>query len=141
MTTLLNGLLGGLVVGVLAAVAVRFVVGDSSAIAAVLTRFLGVDEPSRWTVFAARVLYGGLAGTALLAVELYAVGLLGVPPTTAAALTVAVGWSALLFVLTALVWRVPFSRPPDGPFLRELFVYHLVFGVGFGGWIRITWIT
>ncbi len=69
--------------------------------------------------------------------ELYALRLLGVPPATGEALGVAVGWSALLFVIAVVALRGRLSRPS----LAELFAYHLAFGVGFGVWIRLTWIT
>jgi hypothetical protein len=142
MTTPINGLLGGLVVGVVAAVATRLVAGESPATGAVAGNVLGADIASSALVRSAvRTCYGGLAGVALVALELYALGVLAVPPTLAEALGVAVAWSALLFGVVSVGWWVVASRSVARSRLGELFVYHLVYGVGFGLWIRLTWTT
>jgi hypothetical protein len=142
MTTLLNGLLGGLVVGALTAVATGLVGDGPSATTALAERALGGrGSRSRWGSFAARVLYGVLAGVAVVAVELYALRLVGVPPTVGEAFAVAFAGSAFLFVIAFIACRVVLSRATDRSYLGELLAYHLVFGVGFGVWIRLTWIT
>jgi hypothetical protein len=142
VTTLLNGLLGGLFAGVLAAVVVRIVAGESSATAAVLARTVGPRRAaSRWWVVAAWLSYGSLAGGALVALELFVLGLLGVPPSTAESLGVAVAWSALLFGLASAVLGVAFSLSFVRSRLDGLVGYHLGYGLGLGLWIRLTWIT
>jgi hypothetical protein len=55
-------------------------------------------------------------------------------------LGVAVAWSAVLFVLWAVVLRIGLALSSES-YLRGLFVYHLVYGFGLGLWIRVTWIT
>jgi hypothetical protein len=136
MTTILNGLLGGLVVGLVAATATRLVAGDASG------GRVGFAVPSsRWSTFAVRLSYGCLAGGALVALELFVLGLLAVPPTLLEAFGVAVAWSALLFgVLSAVRW-VASSRSLARSHLGGSLVYHLVYGLGLGLWIRLTWIT
>lgn len=142
MTTLLNGLLGGLAVGVIAAGVVRFVADEPSAAADLLGRAVGGrGSSSPRTIFVAWFLYGGVAGVAFAALELYALRLLSVPPGFDEALGVAGAWSALLFAGAALAWRRAPSYPSDRSYVAELFAYHLVFGVGFAVWIRLTWIT
>lgn len=141
MTTLLNGLLGGLLIGLLAGAVTGFVESDPSVTARMLEKTAEDGTPtSRLSELAGKALYGGLAGGVLLALELFALGVLAVPPARAEALGVAVAWSALLFVLWAVVLRVGLSLPSE-TYLRELFVYHLVYGLGLGIWIRVTWIT
>jgi|GEM_PF-3477768 hypothetical protein len=142
MTTLLNGLLGGLAVGVIAAGVVRFVADEPSAAADLLGRAVGGrGSSSPRTVFVAWFLYGGVAGVAFVALELHVLRLLSVPPDFDVALGLAVAWSALLFVGVFLAWRGALSRRADRSYAAELFAYHLVFGVGFAVWIRLTWIT
>lgn len=142
MTTLINGLLGGLGAGLVAGVAVHTMADEPSATAVVLSR--AVDDAtatSRGFALAARVAYGGLAGVGLLALELSVLGVLAVPPSVGEAFGAALGWSALLFVGRVLVWRAVPSLPEDRSPLVELLAYHLVFGLGLGLWIRLTWIT
>jgi len=134
MTTLLNGLLGGLVVGVVATLAAQ--------VAGVLLG--GADGPrraSRSREIAAQVAYGVFAGLALVALELFVLGLIAIPPTVAEAFGVAVGWSAVLLVALLVARRVGGTLPFGRPRLAELLAYHLVYGVALGGWIRLTWIT
>lgn len=142
MTTLLNGLLGGLVVGAVAAVAAERADDGRSVTRAVLDAVAGPDAagslPGRALL---RVAYGGAAGLALLALELYALGMLAVPPTLGEAAAVAVGWSAVLFVVVFAVARLAFDDGRGGSDVRGLLLYHLVFGLGMALWIRTTWIT
>ena len=142
MTTILNGLLGGLLVGFVAAVAVRFLDSEPSATAALLRR-VGGDRvaSSRWGEFAVLTVYGGLAGGALLVLELFVLQVLAVPPAFGEALGVTMALSALLFVILVAVWRIGSSLPLARSRLGELLVYHLVYGLGLGIWIRMTWIT
>jgi hypothetical protein len=141
VTTLLNGLLGGLLIGLVAGFVTRFVENDPSATAMILNRLIGDSTTtSRWWELVGHVLYGGFAGGVLVALELFAFGVLAVPPALGEALGVAIAWSALLFVLWAVVLRVG-SSLPAGSSLRALVVYHLVYGIGLGLWIRVTWIT
>lgn len=140
MTTLLNGVLGGLLVGLLAAVAVRRVAADPSATAALSRRLPGAAS-SRWREGFLQVAYGALAGGLLVALELYVLGLLGVPPTPVEAFGTALAWSAVLFVSLLTVARLDTPAVDSRSTLLELAVFHLVFGLGLGLWIRMTWIT
>lgn len=142
MTTLLNGLLGGLIVGLVAAVAAERADDGRSATRAVVRSLAGDGTANSLPVrLLARTAYGGVAGVALLALELYALGALGVPPSFGEAAAVAVAWSAVLFVVAFAVARAAFD-PRDGTTdVRGLLLYHLVFGLGFAVWIRTTWIT
>ena len=125
MTTVLNGLVGGLVAGGVAAVAAELV----------------FDGPRDWTRVALELGYGAAAGGVLLALELFVLGVLGVPPATREALGVALGWSVALFVALAGLERVVRGRGLDRPFVAGLAAYHLVYGLCLGVWIRVTWIT
>jgi hypothetical protein len=138
MTTLLNGVLGGLLIGLLAGFVMRIFDRDSLGI---LERVIGANPAmSRWLKLAIQGLYGSIAGGLLLVLELSVLGLLAVPPSLSEALGVAVAWSAVLFILQIIAGRADRSLLP-GSSVRALFVYHLVFGMGLGVWIRVTWIT
>lgn len=140
MTTILNGLLGGLLIGLVAGTVTQLADSDPSATAVVLAGAVGARASSTRAVqLVAQLLYGCLAGGVLLVLELYLLEFLGVPPTISEALGVAVAWSALLFGTVVAVWRVVASLSAEQ--LREVFVYHLVYGIGLGLWIRVTWIT
>ena len=81
MTTILNGVLGGLSIGVVAALLTRFVADDPSATTILLESVVGTDVPSsRLAEFVVRLLYGGLAGGAFVALELFVLGILAIPP-------------------------------------------------------------
>lgn len=142
MTTLLNGLLGGLLVGVAATLAVEVVGDGRSAVSAML----GVLSPERagtvrvWRI-ATAVLYGTLGGLALVAVELYVLGVVGVPPTPLEAYGLAVAWAVLLLAAVAVAYRFVFRLRFDRDVLVDLLLFHAVYGLGLGLWIRMTWIT
>lgn len=142
MTTLLNGVIGGLVVGLIAAVTTQFFGGDPSATAPVVER-LGRSRfaASRWSRLAVMSLYGGLAGSGFLAVELFVLRVLSIPPTIGEALGATLLWSAVLSLTWILVeWAAP-SLSRSRSRLGKLLAYHSVYGVGLGLWIRFTWIT
>lgn len=142
MTTILNGLLGGFVIGVVAVIVTRLVANEPPATGAVLESVLGVDaSSSRLVEFLIPLVYGTLAGGTLVALELFVLGILAVPPTTVEALGVAVVWGALLFGTLSIILRVASPRSFTDTNLRNLLVYHLVYGLGLGVWIRMTWIT
>lgn len=142
MTTLLNGLLGGLLVGVAATLAVEVVGEGRSAVSAIL----GVLSPETagtarvWRITTA-VLYGTIGGLALVAVELYALGVVGVPPTPLEAYGLAVAWAVLLLAAVAVAYRFVFRLRFDRDVLVDLLLFHAVYGLGLGLWIRMTWIT
>lgn len=135
-------MLGGLVAGLVAGVAATLVADDAPALSKVFETALDRD-PSRspWAGLLVGTLYGGVAGLLLLALELYALGVLAVPPTVAEAFGVALVWSAVLFLATVGIWRAVIDRASERSDLVGLLVYHLVYGVGLGVWIRTTWIT
>ena len=142
MTTLLNGLLGGLLVGVVAALVARLVGDSPAAMSRLAGAARGGDAPhSPWVGLLLSVLYGSVAGGVLVALELHVLGVLAVPPTAAEAFGVALAWSAVLFVAVAAAGRAASDLADERSYLLELFVYHLVYGVGLGLWIRMTWIT
>lgn len=142
MTTVLNGLLGGLLIGVAATLAVE-VVGDGRA---AVSAMLGVLSPERagtaraWSI-ATAVLYGTLGGLALVGLELYVLGVVGVPPTPLEAYGLAVAWAVLLLAAVAVAYRFVFRLRFDRDVLVDLLVFHAVYGLGLGIWIRLTWIT
>lgn len=137
MTTILNGVLGGLLVGLVATVVTRIVGGGSATAGGGDSR----GATSRASDVAGHVLYGGLAGGLLVALELYVLHVLAVPPAVGRTLAVAVAWSALLFGTLLVVSRVGPTPPFDRATPGELLAYHLVYGPGLGVWIRMTWIT
>jgi len=142
MTIVLNGLLGGVIVALLASVAMRFV-GDGGAVAG---EGSGVDIGGRlasspWASILLLLVYGGVLGGTLVALELYVLGMLGVPPTRGEAMVVAVLWSAVVFGVLVALWRFGLGIPLDRARLRKPLVFHLVYGLGLGAWIRLTWIT
>lgn len=142
MTTILNGLLGGLLAGLVAGVVTKLVTDESSATAVMLRGRLGNGAAtSRWGAVAVQSSYGGLAGGVLVVLELFVLGILAVPPTLGDALGIAVTWSALLFGTLVVFWRFDSSLSLDRSRLVELFAFHLIYGLGLGGWIRMTWIT
>jgi hypothetical protein len=141
MTTILNGALGGLLVGLVAGAVGQFGAAGPPAPAAVLTRAVGTRRSSaRWLTAAVHLVYGAFAGGLLVALELYVLDVLGVPPSLADALGVAVVWALLLLAVTVGLQRALSPPSSDRP-IRDLVIYHLVYGVGLGAWIRLTWIT
>lgn len=138
MTTILNGLLGGAIVGVVATLTARL----ASGVRWGQTAGSGTESTaSRWKAYLSAVAYGTAAGGALLALELYVLGVLAVPPSVGEAFAVAVAWSAALLVAVLAVWRFALRSRLNRSRLRGLVAYHAVFGVGFGLWIRLSWIT
>lgn len=140
MTTLFNGVLGGAFAALVASVAAAFLGGASplpplrrAATEAVERRRRGLD-----TLVA--VAYGTVAGGALVGLELSALDLLAVPPSRAAALGLAVGWSLLVCGAALLVWR---RTGPERLADRwsGVVAFHLAFGLALGVWIRLTWVT
>lgn len=137
MTTILNGLLGGLLAALVGAAAARAVSG----------RLGDTSEPSGrvptagWLRVSLRALYGGVAGGTLVALDLFVFGTLGVPPTAAEAFGAAVVWSGALFVAAVSIRR--FVRPPRSgrSATAESLAFHLAYGLCLGVWIRSTWIT
>ena len=140
MTTVLNGLIGGLVAALVAAGAARLVAADRADAPALAAAVLGSRAASGWSGLASEVLYGCVAGGAFVALELSVFDVLGVPPALWDALGMAVGWSAALFAVAAL-GRAARGRALDRPFVAELAAYHLAYGLCLGVWIRVTWIT
>lgn len=142
MTTILNGLLGGLLVGFVAAVVTQAVAGTPSATAGALEQLFGdTGKRSRWWEVTVQVIYGGLAGAGLLIIELHALQRIAIPPSTGEALGIPIIWSMLLLLVLTIIWKSIDSLALDRSSLLELLTYHLVYGVCFGVWIRMTWIT
>ena len=141
MTTVLNGLIGGLLAGVVAAGAARLVAADSADVPALAAAVLGDNAAvSGWRGLAVEVLYGCVAGGAFVAIELSVLDVLGVPPAAWDAVGTAAAWSTALFVVAVAVGYVR-ERSLDRPFAAELAAYHLAYGLCLGVWIRLTWIT
>lgn len=142
MTTILNGILGGVIVGLLATLVTR-VVGNR------LGRDSELESGSDSTplVESSRVLsgllvgYGSILGGVFVALELIVLGLIGVPPTLAEAFGAALRLSVIAFAAAFLLWRFGSGASLTQSRRTRLLVYHLVYGLGFGAWIRLTWIT
>ncbi|QIO23033.1 hypothetical protein [Haloarcula sp. JP-L23] len=132
MTTVLNGLLGGLVVGLVATTATAAASNQGLADA------IGVP---RWVVLSAEVVYGAVAGGALVALELYVFGVLGVPPSAVDVLGLTLGWSVTLLLATLAGVTVLAGRGVGRSAAVPLAVYHLVYALGLWVWVRATWIT
>lgn len=146
MTTPLNGLLGGVIVGLAAALAVHFgsrlAPAPEGAEGSIWHRVLGDRFGGRrWARVDSLAVYGGILGTLLLAVELFVLGVLGVPPTWFEALAVAGLWSLGAFAVLAVSLRVALGSALGGRALGGLLAYHAVYGLGLGAWLRLTWIT
>lgn len=141
MTTPLNGLVGGALAALLAAAAAGLV-GDGSSPTAPAsgTAFGDRLRALGWRGLALQVAYGSAAGGALVAFELFVGGGLGVPPTAVEAFSATLVWSAVLFGLATALRRFGVRTPVDRS-LRGRLAYYLVYGVGLGVWIRLTWIT
>lgn len=140
MSTVLNGLLGGFAAGVVATVAVWSANGKLSPVREIASRLGDAAAPSRWLVAAVTVLYGTAAGGLFLLLELHVLGLLAVPPTLAGALVTGIVWGAMLGAVWFVAVRLSGNGSPSGGW-RWLIVYHGVYGLAFGLWIRFTWVT
>jgi hypothetical protein len=136
MTTVRNGLLGGFVIGTLAAILARFVDTEPAPVVPLLDRFDGPEVTPRVSFFG-QVLYGTLAGGLLLGLEVLVLGALGVPPTVGDAFGVAIGWAGILWGMTiaiSTVGTVPCTRSQR----HATLLYHVTYGLGLGVWIRLT---
>lgn len=143
MTTVVNGVIGGAIVGLLAGlVVVGLRVRMPSANSATLGPLLGERATQSWTrLLGGGLVYGAVGGGVLVALVLFVGGGLGVPPSTAAAFGVAILWAALLFAGVVLLSRRSDGAGADEAFLRLALAFHVVYGLGLGLWIRLTWIT
>ncbi|MDX1746793.1 MAG: hypothetical protein R3324_12705 [Halobacteriales archaeon] len=139
MTTVPNGIIGGILSAFVSVGLTRLIAGDRSE-ASSPAAGTGDHSPSRWWSVGASAVYGGVAGGALLLVERYVLGVLSVPPDILVALGTALAWSALLCVGWLAAGRVV-SRRSDTITRAEVVLFHLLFGVSLGLWIRFTWIT
>lgn len=135
MTTLINGVLGGLIASAVAAIALHVLGGPRP------FEVPGEENTTtvRWRVLQATLGYGAVAGLGFMILELYVVGWLSVPPTVVEAFAAAGLWAGLMLAVAALASLVGEEHELGG--FRRLFVFHLVFAVAFGLWIRVTWIT
>lgn len=142
MTTVRNGLVGGLLVALVAATTARLVGTEPSTASAVLEIAFGdAPTPSGWWGYVLLLLHGSIAGGTLVALDLFVFGTLGVPPTVDEALVVAIVWSGVLLGTAIAVWRFVLGLALDRSSLAELLAYHLVYGLGLAIWARMTWIT
>lgn len=141
MTTILNGLVGGLVAGLIAGVAAQFARNDGMLSAVVDTTDGRGTSIARGIALLLSAVYGSIAGTTLVAIELVVLGLLGVPPALGEALAVALGWSIVLLGVVLVAVRLTVSPQNARSHLPELVTYHAIYGLGLGIWIRFTWIT
>lgn len=135
MSTLINGVLGGLIASAVAGIVIHVLGGDRP------FEVQGEENTSkvRWRVLQATLGYGAVAGLGFMIVELYVVNGLGVPPTVVEAFAAAGLWGAVMLAVSALASFVGEKQELGG--FQRLLVFHLVFAVAFGAWIRITWIT
>jgi hypothetical protein len=134
MTTLINGVLGGLIASAVAAIAIHVLGGPRP------FEVPGEDATRvRWRVLQATLGYGAIAGLGFMLIELYVVNALGVPPTAVEAFVAAGLWTAVMLAVSALASSIGEKHVLGGA--RRLLVFHLLFAVAFGLWIRVTWIT
>ncbi|MEF8808613.1 hypothetical protein [Natronomonas sp.] len=135
MTTLINGVLGGIIASAVAAIALHVLGGPRP------FEVPGEENTTtvRWRVLQATLGYGAIAGLGFMIVELYVVDWLSVPPTAVEAFAAAGLWAGLMFAMSALASLVGEGQELGG--FRRLLLFHLVFGVVFGIWVRMTWIT
>lgn len=140
MTTILNGLLGGAVVGVLATVAAYLSnrreaaeTGDSGG--------RNTSPTARTVAYLLLVVYGSVVGGILVALELFVLDVLSVPPTADEAFAVGIAWGVVLLGVALVVRRYTPRIQSERPGLTALLVYHMVYGFGLGVWIRLTWVT
>jgi len=141
VTTLLNGLLGGVLAGVVTAAGVALVGEGPSLTARSLARYRGGDPSAdRAAAVAAHVAYAGAAGLGLAAVELHVLDLWSGPVPFAAAVPVGVAWTAALAGLT-VAWWAAVGESVDAGLLTRVFVSHLALGVLLGAWVGLTWGT
>ena len=139
MTTVPNGIVGGLLAAIVAVGLTPPIAGLRVSGRATASNTRVRPRSRRWTV-GLSVVYGAVAGGLFLVLELYVFGVLGVPPGVLEALGSALLWSAVLCAGWLAVRRVAPGRL-DAIAADHLVVFHLVFGVGLGLWIRVTWIT
>lgn len=135
MTTLINGVLGGLAAGAVAAIVIHLRGGDRPFEAPGREN----DTAVRWRVLQATLGYGAVAGFAFMLLELYVVGWLSVPPTAFEAFVAAGLWAGVMLAVSTVASFVGEGHELGG--FRRLLVFHLVFAVVFGVWTRVTWIT
>lgn len=141
MTTIINGLLGGAVVAVIAALAAGLLGDRTQAPVTALDLSPGNGHASHWWSLLRALIYGSTAGGVLVALELSVLGMLAVPPTLAEAIITAVTWSVVLLAGMVALWHFLPSRRTDRSTLGRLVVFHLVYGLCLAVWIRLTWIT
>lgn len=140
MTTIGNGIIGGVAGAIVGMILVRLLYTETAITAIFISRDRMDDTPG-WSAIVFPVLYGGLGGGTLVALDLYVTGILGVPPTVGKAFGVAVGWSAVLFAVLLILQRASHSQSESQAPLKPLLVFHLCYGLALGTWIRFTWIT
>jgi hypothetical protein len=134
MTTVVNGVVGGAVVGLVAAVVVGLVRRDDGD---------GNNGPRGpgWLRPVAYILYGAAAGGVLVALELSVLGVLGVPPGRLETLVLTLVWSAVLFGAVTTADRAGADGSVLGDGLDRRLAFHVLYGIGLGFWIRLTWVT
>ena len=138
MTTVANGVIGGLLGGLLAVRLTRLTVGSRVDPVGTADAASDAGQWRRWRSIAAVTVYGGLAGGAMVAIELYSLGVLGVPPSLVEAYTIAVAWGAVLCGAVLGLGRFATNRVVTA---RQTVVFHVLYAVWLGGWIRFTWLT
>lgn len=140
MTTLLNGPIGGLIAGLGETLAPGIADGDRPAASELLGELFGEEARSArpWRV-AFLVLYGTIGSLHLVALELFALGAVGTPPSPLEAYDLAVGWGIVMLVVFPVYRGLGLQFYRDA--LVDLLVFLAVFGFGLGIWIRTPWIA
>lgn len=135
MSTLINAILGGLIASAVGAMAIHIRGGARP------FEVPGEENTTRvrWRVLQATLGYGAIGGLGFFIIEQHVLGLLGVPPTLFEAFAAAGLWGAVMLAVSTLASFVGDNHELGG--FRRLLVFHLVFAVAFGIWIRVTWIT
>jgi hypothetical protein len=139
MPTPLDGLLGGLLAGVVTTLGAALVGVRPSLTARSLASRRDRDPAAyRAAAVAAHVAYAGAAGLGLALAELYLLDLWTAPVSFAAAVPVAVAWTTALATLT-VVWWAAVGESVDRRLVTRVFVSHLALGVLLGVWVWLPW--
>lgn len=141
VTTVLNGLLGGLVAGAVAVVALRIAAGPQSLLASVRGDTSDLGTVDRVVGVLAELVYAAVVGGLFVALERYVLDTLAVPPRGDRVLWLTLGWAVALFLVGTVVWRLGGDRSLlRGPY-RDLLSFHLTYALVLAAWIRLTWIA
>lgn len=139
-TTIISGLLGGLI-ATIAMTIVMMAAGDDSPppTATLWSKYIGDKEPQNYMMqgMALHLLYGVVAGGVLAA----ALMLTDTGVTSSLPLSIAIGavYGFLLFVIGALFWmNIILRLEPERCQITQFFLLHEIYGITLGAWLALT---